>query len=116
MDLWPLVAALNNARWCDAVCRSHGLPTRIDDNAWTCGGRSPMYYPDAVTLRADSRVRDVLTRIDRSPGCSLKDSYASTDLAPLGFDVLFTATWIRFAGTPDPISLALAWEPLEKAG
>jgi hypothetical protein len=43
-----------------------------------------------------------LARIDDSPGCSVKDSFASLDLTRHGFRVLFDAQWIVRgpSGTP----------------
>jgi hypothetical protein len=88
------IAAANNAEWCDAVCRIHRLVTETDDSAWTSRTRSPALYPDAVTLVPDLSVGGLLARIDRSPGCSIKDSFASLDLAGYGFRVLFDGQWI----------------------
>ncbi len=88
-------AARNNAEWCDAVCRAHGLPGDFGAAAWTNPRRTPPYYPDAVTLTASASGEDVLDRIDTSSrGCSVKDSFARIDLAPLGFRVLLQAEWI----------------------
>jgi hypothetical protein len=53
MDPWWRMAALNNAEWCDVVCRSHGAQTWFDDDAWTSPTRTPPYYLDAVTLVPD---------------------------------------------------------------
>jgi hypothetical protein len=39
-----------------------------------------------------------LSRIDTSVGCSIKDSFASLDLKPYGFRVLFDAQWITRTG------------------
>ena len=94
VDSWQTVAARNNAEWCDVVVRSHASPTRFDDDAWTSGTRTPPYYPDAVTLVPSPDVPDLLSRIEASAGCSIKDSFASLDLAPAGFRVLFDAEWI----------------------
>jgi hypothetical protein len=106
----PLVeAALNNAGWCDAVCRALGLRTRWGADAWTVARRSPNGYPDAVTLRHDADAAAVLSRVDVGPGCSVKDSFAALDLAPWGFHVLFDATWIRRPSAPDASSAALEW-------
>jgi hypothetical protein len=88
------VAALNNAAWCDVVCRLHGLATVTDADAWTSPARTPPYYPDAVTLMPEPSRESLLARIDDSPGCSIKDSFAALDLSPFGFDVLFDAEWI----------------------
>jgi hypothetical protein len=41
-------AAENNARRCDAVCRSHGLATRFADGLWIAPDGSPPFYPDVT--------------------------------------------------------------------
>jgi hypothetical protein len=87
-------AAANNAEWCGLVCRTHGLETTVGEDAWTSPFRTPPYYPDAVTLVPDVAVPDLLARIDRSPGCSIKDSFASLDFEQPGFEVLFEAEWL----------------------
>ena len=101
-DTWRGIAARNNAEWCDVVCRSHGARTRLDDDAWTSPTRTPPYYPDAVTLVPDLSVPDLLSRIDASAGCSIKDSFASLDLTDDGFRLLFDAQWIVHTGAPLP--------------
>src|SRR3954462_805415 len=96
-------AARNNAEWCDLVCRTHGIETAFSDRAWVALRRSPRSYPDAVTLSPLPSVGDVLSRIDTSAGCSVKDSFATLDLAEDGFRVLFEAEWIhRPAAAPAP--------------
>lgn len=99
----PLAAARNNADWCAAMCRAHDLPPgTFGDRAWTSAVRTPPYYPDAVTLHPDATADDVLGGIDlRTPGASVKDSFAALDLTPHGFRILFEAHWIhRPAGPP----------------
>ena len=93
------LAAANNAEWCDVVCRTHGIDTTFERDAWTSRTRTPPYYPDAVTLVADPSVPELLDRIDGSAGCSIKDSFASLDLTTYGFRVLFEAEWIVRAPT-----------------
>ena len=90
-------AVANNAAWCDAVARTHGVAGVLAADAWTAPARTPPLYPDAITLRPDVDARSLLTRIDTGPGASVKDSFATLDLAPLGFTVLFDATWITLA-------------------
>jgi hypothetical protein len=63
--------------------------------------RTPPLYPDAVTLRPGVAVDRLLGRIDASPGCSIKDSYADLALAPAGFEVLFEAEWVRRPSTSE---------------
>jgi hypothetical protein len=108
---WQTVAAANNAEWCDLVCRTHGAQTRFGEDAWTSRTRTPPGYPDAVTLVPDLSVPDLLTRIDASVGCSIKDSFASVDMTAYGFRVLFDAQWIvhRAPAIP-PSSDEACWE------
>ncbi|KJK53082.1 hypothetical protein UK23_01825 [Lentzea aerocolonigenes] len=87
-------AARNNADWCASVCRSHGIPSTFGERVWRSARRTPLYYPDAVTLLADAVPSDVLAGIDTSPGCSIKDSFAAQDFTSHGFAELFTAHWI----------------------
>jgi hypothetical protein len=99
-------AARNNAGWCASVCASHGIPHAFGDRAWHSPHRTPPYYPDAVTVRPDATAADFLSRIDTaSPGCSVKDSFATLDLTSCGFTCLFSARWIhRPAGLAAPAS------------
>ncbi|MFI8365770.1 hypothetical protein [Streptomyces sp. NPDC085466] len=88
-------AVRNNAAWCAGMCAAHGLTTTTGPRAWASPRRTPLYYPDAVSLTADATAADVVTVIDlTAPGASVKDSYARLDLAPEGFRPLFDATWI----------------------
>ncbi|WP_308466935.1 hypothetical protein [Rathayibacter soli] len=86
-------AARDNAEWCEALVRSHGIRSRFTADAWIAASRTPPTYPDAVTLRR-SASRELLTGIDASDGCSVKDSFAALDLSGDGFDVLLDARWI----------------------
>lgn len=94
MVRWQEIGAANNAHWCDLVVRSHGSHGVFAHDAWTSATRTPSRYPDAVTLIPSPRVPDLLSRIDTSSGCSIKDSFASLDLTADGFRVLFDAQWI----------------------
>ncbi|MFE7595912.1 hypothetical protein [Streptomyces sp. NPDC057494] len=106
-------AVRNNAEWCQAMCRAHGLTGTFGPRAWTSAARTPLYYPDAVTLTEDAEAKDVLEGIDRSgPAASVKDSYARVDLAAEGFRLLFEAQWIaRPAGAPAPAATG-DWRPV----
>ena len=113
---WRTTAVRNNAEWCDLVCRSHGSHTLVDDDAWTSRERTPPNYPDAVTLVPNPSVPDLLSRIDGSPGCSIKDSFASCDLTDHGFRVLFEAEWIvRTSKETLPAPPAQRWEQVHDA-
>jgi hypothetical protein len=102
-------AVLDNAAWCDAVCRAAGLPTRWSDDVWSVARRSPVGYPDAVTLRRGLAARAVLSEVEDGDDCSVKDSFADLDLHPAGFEVLFEASWIRRGATTAPAPPRLSW-------
>lgn len=87
-------AAQNNAEWCHAFCRTHGVVGSFDAALWSSPVRPPPFYPDAVTLRPEITVEQVLSRIDGSEGCGVKDSFASLDLGAAGFQPLFHAEWL----------------------
>ncbi|MFC5956517.1 hypothetical protein ACFP51_19180 [Streptomyces pratens] len=99
-------AAHNNAEWCAAMSRSHGLAGEFGAQAWAAPSRTPLYYPDAVTLVPNADRTALAARIDTTaPGASIKDSFADLDLAEVGFQLLFEAQWIhRPASTPAPAS------------
>lgn len=121
-------AAANNAFWCDAVCRAHGLPGEVHDGLWLNRHRVPRFYPNAVTLSESQETATQLWLIQdllaaELPGdTTVKDSFCTLDLAPLGFDVLFEATWLwrspsdpRPAGALDEISWAVVRDEGELA-
>ncbi len=96
------LCARNNALWCDAVCRAHGVPGEFVGGLWLNRQPVPRFYSNAITLSpkdpAGQRawVEHLMTR---RAGFSVKDSFAALDLSDLGFDVLFEATWLwREAG------------------
>lgn len=93
------------------MCRAHGVAGEFGAGAWAAAVRTPLYYPDAVTLEPETGGDELVARIDTaSPGASVKDSFAELDLAASGFQVLFEAQWIhRPAGAPTPSS-DLAWD------
>jgi hypothetical protein len=85
----------NNAEWCDLVCRLHGVPTAVEGGLWVARRRPPPLYPDAVTLRGGMSAAAVAAAVGDADEVSVKDSYADLGLAPYGFEVLFSARWIR---------------------
>jgi hypothetical protein len=103
MGEWQKLGAENNALWCDLVLGTHRGQGVFTQDAWTSPARTPPVLPDAVTLIPLPSVPDLLSRIDSSPGCTIKDSFASLDLASHGFGVLFDAQWIIW---PTPSSKA----------
>jgi hypothetical protein len=118
------VAAENNACWCDAVCRAHGLSCEFTAGAWVTRGIPPPYYPNLVTIRGGEAasqqqklIREILTS-DPGRSFSLKDSFCCIDPAESGggrpFDVLFEATWIWSDATSvGPGNTAMRWGNVE---
>jgi hypothetical protein len=105
------VPARNNALLCDAVCRGHGLFGVFDADVWSCHTRTPTFYPDAVTLDPNVSEDVIVARIDNTAGASIKDSFATLDLAPHGYDVLFDATW--YAGRAQGARDVEGWSVIE---
>nr|WP_201784624.1 hypothetical protein [Nonomuraea pusilla] len=113
------LAVRDNAEWCERMCRAHGLPGAFGERVWTNPRRTPLYYPDAVTLSPQATAADVLGAIDTGSGASVKDSFALLDLP--GFEVLFDAQWIH-REAPEPGELpgrddgGLVWEAVADTG
>ncbi|PNG19367.1 hypothetical protein [Streptomyces cahuitamycinicus] len=110
-------AARNNAEWCAVMCRAHEVDSGFGREAWAAARRTPLYYPDAVTLEPGADPEALVARIDTvSPGASVKDSFADLDLTGAGFRVLFGAEWIhRAAGLP-VAAPDLAWDVVSDPG
>ncbi len=88
------LAIQNNADFCDRVCRAQGLKPQLTPAAWTSAARTPSLFPDAITLSSVADTESILSVIDDSSGCSIKDSFAALDLHAYGFSILFEASWI----------------------
>ena len=98
-------AVINNARWCDAVCRSHGYPGEFTGRLWVSAGHALPFYPNAITLSPDVTAAEAPGGQDRSRPFAIKDSFARLDLAPCGLTPIFDATWIAMpspAGGDEP--------------
>jgi hypothetical protein len=118
---WTSQAALNNARWCDAVCRAHGHPGRMLPHMWVNAATVPRFYPNAVTLAVgDAALEEQRTTVEilqksNLPGrWSVKDSFNSLDLSRRGFDLLFDAKWIRGGMPAAGAESDIVWQREEK--
>ena len=108
-------AVRNNALWCDTVCRTHAIHTRFDLDVWIAERRTPPYYPDAVALTPSAAAEAILAGIDlRSPGPSVKDSFATLDLASAGFEVVHEAEWFMREPSAVPVAAPpdVLWAPV----
>jgi hypothetical protein len=94
------LAALNNALWCDTVCRAHGVPGEFVGGVWLNRHAPPPYHSNLVVVghdvRLDPRQPPLRELFDRPPvpDWSVKDSHSVHDLAAAGFAPLFDAQWI----------------------
>lgn len=90
----------NNAHWCDALARAHGAATELRAACWINHGAAPPYTPQLITLAGPDAAAEQLAAIERlrlqarGQALHVKDSYACLELAALGFELLFDATWI----------------------
>jgi hypothetical protein len=93
------VAVLNNAEWCAAVWRSHGLPVEQAHGMWFCPYPTPQYYPNVVTVDAGAEPAQqagLIAELARDDALDLrvKDSFSCLDLSFAGFQTLFDARWL----------------------
>lgn len=111
-------AVTNNARWCDAVCRSHGYPGEFSDRVWISPRHCLPFYPNAITLGPDVTAVEATAGQDPSRPYSVKDSFARLDPAPGGLTPLFDADWIAFVPAPGgPLSGGdLSWDAVTDPG
>jgi hypothetical protein len=105
-------AARNNAEWCDAFCRTYGVAGRFGADCWTSPKRTPPLYPDAVTLSPGVASLRLLSEIDASDGCSVKDSFADLDLTADGFRRLLSGEWLLWESEDAPSSPS-RWSAIE---
>src|SRR5262245_16786745 len=84
---FAIIAARNNAVWCDIVCRAHDAPGEFRDHAWCTKRFTPPYYPNLVTLTRDDEhkhlglVDEILEATRAEHEIGVKDSFANMDLA-----------------------------------
>ncbi len=109
-------AVVNNALWCDAVCRSHGHPGAFSARLWVSVRHDLEFYPNAISLCPDVTAPEAVAARELSRRYAVKDSYARLDLAAEGLTLLFEAEWIASnpppAGPGDP---GLSWDAVTDA-
>jgi hypothetical protein len=100
------LAVLNNVRWYETMFAAHGLASQTDGRVWRSRETPPPFHSNLVVLSPtatqqdiEAYASDIETRRHHT-GWSLKDSYATLDLASLGCSMLFEAEWIW----RDPVS------------
>jgi hypothetical protein len=96
------------------MCRAHEVPGEFHDAYWINHGEVPPFTSKLITLAGSEQmaalhaaIHSLVAADPATPFC-VKDSFQCLMLAPLGFRVLFDATWIY----RDPASPALV-DPAE---
>jgi len=100
VDDRAIQAACNNAVWCDAVCRSHGLHTTFQDGFWLQADAPLPLYPNLVTTApepvvAQTRRAELLRTDAPDTPWSVKDSFGMLELDSTGMRPLFDAEWVH---------------------
>ncbi|AKJ01240.1 Hypothetical protein AA314_02866 [Archangium gephyra] len=93
------------------MCRTHGHPGEFSEALWFNRAQVPPFYPNVVTLTAEGQTRqlEVLSALELPGRWGVKDSFATLDLAPPGFEELFSAQWLHFPSErPAPVSSGAA--------
>lgn len=97
---------MNNAVWCDTICRCHGRPGEFRDGIWLNHHQTPPFYPKAVTLGGAGQmaahqecIEELLQEAGKT-GWGIKDSFRTLELDSLGFRVLFEAQWLYKPAAP----------------
>ena len=109
------IAARNNAEWCAAVWKAHGLTVGQRHGLWFCAEETPQFYPNVVTVDPgadpDLQVAFIRGLVERSDfEFSVKDSFAALPLASAGLTPLFSATWLWLdPGEPPPLRAGTSW-------
>lgn len=111
------LAALNNAQWCNRICRAHGTPGRFTDKVWLTAEEAPPYYPNIVTLAAVPAIDEAIAGVSQAldgGSFAIKDSFRSLDLKPTGAELIFEAEWIlRQQDGPIGPPAPLEWRRVE---
>jgi hypothetical protein len=100
-------AAANLAGWHDSSLRALKLRTEQDAALWSSREAGPMVFFSGVTLggpdASDEQLRAIegLLQERHADDFAVCDSFATLDLAPLGFEVLRLGTWmVRMPAEP----------------
>jgi hypothetical protein len=94
------LAALNNALWYEALFRAHGVPGGLLGSVWLSRHAAPPFHSNLVVVSEQASDSEVLGHVHDlmqeplSPQWTVKDSFCRLNLAPLGFGVMFEASWI----------------------
>jgi hypothetical protein len=103
------LAIRNNVALCAEVCQTHGVDSIERSGFWFTLAPPPPYYPNLITTDASVTADEVLSTLEGVRGASVKDSFATLDLTPHGFALLFAAQWIYRVADRSETEPAIRW-------
>ena len=89
--------------WYEDLFALHGVASTLRDGLWSALGPPPPLHSDALVVEPRVNASEVVARLEGHEHAGFKDSFATIDAAPHGFDLLFEATWIHRTA-PDAVS------------
>ena len=109
---WLDLAVQNNMDWYEAEAQAWNIEAHRTAHAWWSTQPVPAYHSNLVA--AGTLPASTIAAIDAAiiGAWSIKDAHAKYDLQPLGFEVLFDATWI--ARPPEPAPLHSSDSPVTR--
>ncbi|MFC5602673.1 hypothetical protein [Sporosarcina koreensis] len=87
-------AVENNIAWCELVCAAYGKRSYTTERVWGLHTTAPTYYPELITTKRSTTETDIIEFLKLDHVGSIKDSYATLQLEPYGYQMLFEAEWI----------------------
>lgn len=88
----------NNVLWYEAMCQAHGIPRDFRPGIWLTYHEMPLFYSNVLVfsdvLETAEVEKHLQTLIALKLPFAIKDSLARLELTPLGFQLLFEASWI----------------------
>ena len=84
----------NNIAWCQLVSATYGKKSFTTEKVWGLHTAAPPYYPELITSSRTTTEVDMLEYLRLNHIGSVKDSFATLQLEPFGFQLLFEAEWI----------------------
>ena len=110
IDPGAMMAAQNNADWYAMMWDIRGLRYTRDAHGFRAIDPPPPYH-GWVTCVPGARVEDIVAPLLGHPGFAVKDGSGTHDLAGLGLDKLFEASWILHSA--DATADTRDWEQIE---
>ncbi|MDW0118643.1 hypothetical protein QTL97_17090 [Sporosarcina thermotolerans] len=89
-------AVENNIAWCKLICEAYGKRSDTTEKVWALTSEAPTYYPELITMNRKTKDTDILEFLNLNHISSVKDSYATLQLASYGYQMLFEAEWICY--------------------